>query len=492
MADKDTVEPDIGKMTRHQLSAAIKETEGYIDDLKSVGGADFKGLNDEQVADLETFADYIDELKAEMAKRPNPAAVKARLDAMGGAHPAVNRPPLGLQHQADTGGNGDVKGRVDNGESELEKFVKKGPWKSLGHLGYELKRAGREPGLKETGALGDWNQGIKRFDTAIKGMSDDVKAVSGMSEFADPDGAAFVPVEMSQQVWQRAMAIPNLLSMVDNTPVSGNGYSMTAWQDQSRSGNILFGGAKAYWTDEGQQLTKSQPTTRKITWKLNKLAVLCYASDELLTDTVALDARLSQIAGYAFAFKINDAIINGIGSGQPEGLLRCPAKITADTGTGQASGTITAVNVDKMFVRRAPGITDWVWLYNVNCEPQFAQLNYNVVNNTTGIAATWTYVPGGLAGGPDRLKGRPLVETEHCKDLGTEGDLILWSPSSYGAIVKSTGIAQAVSMHLRFDYDEMAFRWTFRMDGRSFWDQPMTPVNGATRSPIVTLSSTRN
>lgn len=491
MAENTQAEPDIGKMTRHELSAAIRETEGYINDLKSVGGADFKGLNDEQVADLETFADYIDELKAEMAKRPNPAAVKARLDAMGGSHPTVKRPPLGLQHQGDTAGNGDFKGRVDNGESEQDKFMQRGPFKSLGHLAYELSRAGREPGRVTRGALGTWNEGVTRFDSAIKGMSDDVKAATGMSEFADPDGAAFVPVEMSQQVWQRAMGIPNLLSMVDQTPVSGNGYSLTAWQDQSRSGNIVFGGMQAYWTNEADQLTRSQPQTRKVTWKLNKLTVLSYATDELLADTVALDARLSMAAGYAFAFKINDAMINGTGNGQPLGLLRSAAKITATAVSGQGASTLIAQNADDMYVRRAPGVTDWVWLYNVGCEPQFSQFHYALQANTSAVAATWTYVPGGLDGGPPRLKGQKLVESEHCPALGTEGDLILWSPSSYGAIVKSTGIAQAVSMHLRFDYDEMCFRWTFRMDGRPFWDQAMTPVNGATRSPIVTLSSTR-
>lgn len=491
MAENTQAEPDIGQMTRHELSAAIRETEGYIDDLQKLGGPELKGLNDEQVSDLEVFAEHLESLKAAMAEKNRRAAeVKARIGQASGSHPVVNRPPLAAQHQ-DIAGSGEVKGRVDNGESELDKFVRKGPFKSLGHLAYELSRAGREPGRVTRGALGTWNEGVGRFDSAIKGMHEDVKAASGMSEFADPDGAAFVPVEMSNQVWQRAMAIPNLLSMVDQTPVSGNGYSLTAWQDQTRSGNIVFGGMQAYWTNEADQLTGSRPATRKITWKLNKLTVLSYATDELLADTVALDARLSMAAGYAFAFKINDAMINGTGAGQPLGLLNSAAKITASAVSGQGASTLIARNADDMYVRRAPGVTDWVWLYNVTCEPQFAQFNYNVVNNTTGIAATFAYVPGGLTGGPDRLKGRPMVETEHCKALGTEGDLILWSPSSYGAIVKSTGIAQAVSMHLRFDYDEMAFRWTFRMDGRPFWDQTMTPVNGTTRAPIITLSSTR-
>jgi HK97 family phage major capsid protein len=478
-------------MTRHELQAEIKSAEEKMDALSRIGGNDLKGLSDGQVVMLKDLNDRHASLKAAFDKKIDTVALKAQVDSAINSHSTVRRPPLGLQHQGDTAGNGDVKGRVDSGESELEKFVHKGPWKSLGHLGHELRKAGRDPGRVMHGTLGEWNQGVTRFDSAIKGMSDDTKAISGMSEFADPDGAAFVPVEMSQQVWQRAMGIPNLLSMVDQTPVSGNGYSMTAWQDQSVSGNIVFGGAQAYWTNEADQLTKSQPTARKITWKLNKLAVLMYATDELLADTIALDARLAQVAGYAFAFKLNDAIINGTGNGQPLGLLNSGAKITATAVSGQGANTLIAKNADDMYVRRAPGATDWVWLHNITCEPQFAQFNYPLLGNTSSVAATWAYVPAGLSGGPATIKGENLMETQHCKALGTEGDFILWSPSSYGVIVKSTGIAQAVSMHLRFDYDEMAFRWTYRIDGRPFWDQPYTPVNGTTRSPIVTLSSTR-
>jgi hypothetical protein len=37
------------------------------------------------------------------------------------------------------------------------------------------------------------------------------------------------------------------------------------------------------------------------------------------------------------------------------------------------------------------------------------------------------------------------------------------------------------------------FRFTFRMDARSRWESALTPaVSTNTRSPIVTLSSTRN
>ena len=481
--------PDLKKMTRHKLAAEISALKAEIEQLRAAGGPELKALDAEQGEYLVALLDRKDLYQAELDGRPNPSLLLNRMGGDDTKARTISRPPMGAVEQTIPGSGGNI--RIDAGESQQEKFLKKGPFKSLGHMCHSIMQGGAQPGLVRDGALGEWNAGIRKWDADIKAMSDDVKAATGMSEFSDPDGASFVPIEFSQQVWQRAINVPNLLTMVDQTPVQGNGYSLNAWDDASRTSGILFGGAKAYWTAEADQLTKSKPGTRKITWKLNKLAVLVYASDELLEDTMALDARLSAVAGACFAWKINDAMINGNGTGMPLGLLKADCKITASAVSGQGANTFTARNADDMYVRRAPAINDWVWLYNVNVEPQFAQMNYNVVNNTTGIAATWAFVPGGLTGGPDRLKGRPCYELEHCPTLGTEGDVILWSPSSYGAIVKSTGITQAVSMHLRFDYDETAFRWTFRMDGRPFWEKAMTPANGATRSPIVTLNSTR-
>jgi hypothetical protein len=50
--------------------------------------------------------------------------------------------------------------------------------------------------------------------------------------------------------------------------------------------------------------------------------------------------------------------------------------------------------------------------------------------------------------------------------------LIDWS--QYIAIMKGS-IQSAMSIHLKFDYDETVFRWIFRMDGQGAWAQPLTP-----------------
>lgn len=502
MSAEIEISDEVKAMTRHDLADTLSQVKRAIGELERKAGSDLKGINDSEIDDLKGLLDYRDELIAEQDDRKaqddkKRDYVKGLADRIAGptstgSHATVRRPALAVRHQA-TAGSGEAEpvqdGRIDNGEAEIDKYMKKGPFKSLGHYAYEVRKAGSTPGTDSRGLMGEWNGRVSYRDSAIKGLSDDVKAATGMSEFADPDGASFVPIDISQEIWSRSMAIPNLLSLVRQIPVSGNSLSMNAWQDQDRSGGFIYGGVKAYWTDEAALIAKGKPNTRKINWKLNKMAIMAFASDELLSDSVAIDSYLSDAVAKAFAFKINEAIVSGTGVGQPLGILQSPAKITVAADAGQGANTITGKNLDNMYVRRSPLANDFIWLYNVTCEPQFSQLNYQGTGNT--VAAVWTYVPGGLSGGPDRLKGRPLQETEHCPQLGTEGDLILFSPSSYGAIIKTNGLNQAVSMHLRFDYDETAFRWTFRMDGRPFWDQPLKPLNGTTRSPIITLASNR-
>lgn len=384
-------------------------------------------------------------------------------------------------------------GRVDPGTAEAEKFLRTGGFKSAGHFFYSIKRAGTErPGFVEEGALGLWNRGVGRHDDFVKGLGADVKAATGMNELADSEGGALVPIDFAAGIWARTQGEENLLTRIGATPVTGNTLKIIAWNDATRTNNTLFGGAQAYWTAEATQGTNSKPTVRDIELRLDKLMVLLPATDELLADTPALEAELNRIAGACIVYKINQAIIRGTGGPTPKGLLNEQCRVTQATGTGQSSATIVAKNIDAMFKRRAPGSTqNLIWLYTIDAEDQLNQLSLPTGSSSGQLV---NMPPTGLAGQPNAtLKGRPMIEMEHCSALGTEGDVILWDPTSSVAIVKSTGINQAVSMHLRFDYDETVFRFTFRMDVRSRWDAALTPaVSTNTRSPIVTLSSTRN
>ena len=70
----------------------------------------------------------------------------------------------------------------------------------------------------------------------------------------------------------------------------------------------------------------------------------------------------------------------------------------------------------------------------------------------------------------------------------TKGDIILADFSSH-AIGLRTEISLMISPHVRFTTDELTFRLRVRMDGQPLLSSAITPVNGDTLSPFVTLAA---
>jgi HK97 family phage major capsid protein len=93
------------------------------------------------------------------------------------------------------------------------------------------------------------------------------------------------------------------------------------------------------------------------------------------------------------------------------------------------------------------------------------------------------------AGAPfGTILGRPVIPCEQCATLGTEGDVFFADLGWYATATKG-GVNQAMSIHLRFDYGEVAFRYDFRVDGQPWLNSTITPANGtATQSPFITFA----
>jgi hypothetical protein len=67
--------------------------------------------------------------------------------------------------------------------------------------------------------------------------------------------------------------------------------------------------------------------------------------------------------------------------------------------------------------------------------------------------------------------------------------VVLANLSKYVTITKG-GVRAAQSMHFRFIYDEMTFKWSIDVNGQSAIKQPITPFKGTnTLSPFVTVDA---
>lgn len=308
-------------------------------------------------------------------------------------------------------------------------------------------------------------------------------AAQGAGERIGSDGGFLVQTDVAAGIISEVFQGGALLNAVRqiNLSESSNGISLRAVDERSRATGSRWGGVQAYWVDEGTAPTATKPKYRKMELKLNKLAALGYATDELNADFVALGDVMFQAFVEEVRFLVEDAILNGTGAGQPLGILQSPALVST---TRTTSSRVKAADISAMWARmHSRAKRNAVWLYNTDVNPD--------LDNLFQTGASSDFDPRFVVYGQDgvmRIKGRPVVETEYNATLGTVGDFVLADLTQYLFIQKL--LQTASSMHVAFTTDEMAYRVTWRVDGRPAWISPLTPFKGsATQSPFVAIAS---
>jgi HK97 family phage major capsid protein len=311
---------------------------------------------------------------------------------------------------------------------------------------------------------------------------------AGLNEGVPSEGGFLVQTDFVSQLLQTTHDVGVIAPRCRRIPISGpsNGVKIPGVDETSRADGSRWGGVRAYWFDEASLKTESKPAFRRIELKLKKLIGLCYATDELLEDASALAAVVQQAFSEEFAFKVDDAIINGLGAGQPLGILASPCLITVAKETGQLAATIVVENLVKIYSQMYPrGLGNAVWLVNQEIFPQLYTMGI-----TVGVGGSPIYMPpGGISGQPySTLFGRPVIPVEQCAALGSVGDIIFGDFSQY-LIAEKGGMQAASSIHVRFIYDESVFRFVLRLDGQPTWNSALTPYKGSAKvGPFIVLA----
>jgi HK97 family phage major capsid protein len=314
-------------------------------------------------------------------------------------------------------------------------------------------------------------------------------AASGMSETVPADGGFLVQQDFATELLQEAIKTGILAPKCRPQPISGNanGIKINGVDETSRVSS-RYGGIVAYWQNEASEKTKSKPKFRQIELNLKKLIGLCYATDELLQDAMALEGFIRNAFPNEFAFQIDEAIVNGNGAGQPLGILNAGCLVTVAKETGQKADTILAQNVINMSSRIfASSYLNANWYINQMTLPQLYTMSV-----TVGTGGQLVFMPpGGLSQAPyGTLLGRPVIPIEQCSALGDVGDIILADLNGY-ILAQKGGIQADMSIHVRFEYDETAFRFVLRVDGQPVRAAALTPYKGgaaATQSHFVALA----
>lgn len=328
-------------------------------------------------------------------------------------------------------------------------------------------------------------------------------AASGQNLTTDSEGGFLVPPEYSDELLNVATSESVLFNDVSRVPVSGNRLIENVLDQESRKDTTELikgrnGGLLAYWKGEADELTASRMKFKQETTELHKLTGLCYATEEMLQDLPALSAFIAQGFADEFAFKIDDAILNGSDAGMPKGILNAgnAALVTIDKEAGQEANSIVLNNLLKMWnAMPARNRANAKWYINQDVEIILYQMLIATGSMTAGdTTATFgkpIYIPaGGLESAPNgMILGRPVAPIEQAPALGSKGDIIFADMSQYRWIDKS-GINAKTSIHVRFIQDEQAFRFTYRAGGKPIWANSIEAYSGTNkRSPYVTLGA---
>lgn len=321
---------------------------------------------------------------------------------------------------------------------------------------------------------------------------------TGMNESVGSEGGFLVQTDFQQALMDDLYANGDLLSLIAPGKIglgpNSNGIRLNGVDETSRANGSRAGGIQAFWTGEAQQKTASQPKFRQIAMELDKLTGLCYATDEALADAAILEPFINEAFNTEFTFKLEDAILNGSGAGMPLGVLNSGALVTVPIESSQASATLLSMNILRMWARLpARSRKNAVWLINPDVEPMFGTLTLPVFNKDSsqivgGIAPFVSYVPP-TDSAFAKLQGRPVIPTEYNNTLGGIGDIVLMDPTQYLMIDKGQ-MQTASSIHVRFIFDETAFRFVYRANGQPKWRTARTPYKGSnSQSPFVTLGA---
>jgi HK97 family phage major capsid protein len=310
----------------------------------------------------------------------------------------------------------------------------------------------------------------------------------GASEGVPSDGGFLVRHEFNTMLLDRALEESLLAPLC--TPIEvgedADGVDMPYIKETSRATGSRWGGVQVYRRAEADTVTATKPEFGMLDVRLEDMMGLAYATNRLLRDARAMGSIFSIAFSSEFAFKLDDEIFRGNGAGQCLGIIDATGpRVRQDAEDGQAADSIVHQNISKMWARVRPRSKPrGVWLINSEVTPQLDELAV--------IAGTGALEQRVVRYGEDgvlRIKGRPVMEIEQASALGDEGDIVYADFKEYGLIRKG-GIEAATSMHVRFVYAEMAFRWMYAVIGRPLMTSAITPYKGtATQSAFVTLEA---
>lgn len=295
---------------------------------------------------------------------------------------------------------------------------------------------------------------------------------------AEPSlGGFLIPGQLWGEVLDSSLESEIVRPRASIFPMLGRDLDVACWDDLDRSGGTIAN-VELQFPGEGTSATPQVAKLRALKLHARKGMIFCEAPNELIADAPSFDRNLTALLARALSFGFDNRFLFGDGSTGPLGALVAPCTIVI---ARDAAGDITYDDLVEMFSRMTPGsIPRSVWVASPSTIPKLATLS--IVIGTSG-----SHVPVMTqADGRFYILTREVVFTEKAKALGTQSDISLCDLTSYAIGLRREASLDR-SAHVGFQRDVETYRLQARLDGQPMLASAITPLNGSTLSPFVTL-----
>ncbi len=218
---------------------------------------------------------------------------------------------------------------------------------------------------------------------------------------------------------------------------------------------------------ETASITESDPVFGKVTLGAYKYATAFQVSSELVQDSgVDLEGYLASQAGQALGLALGDAIVNGDGSGDPNGVVTASslgvtgaAAIGGGLGTQSTAGQGLDYIIDLVHSVIAPYRRSSACGFLMS-DPTAAKVRK--LKNSEGVYA---WQPSNIVGMPDRLLNFPVTIDTFVPDMAADAKSIIFGDFSKYFVRMAGPIRFERSDDYAFANDLVTFRAVLRADG---------------------------
>lgn len=440
----------------NRLEKLQKIYRGLTDKAKELRDIDPDKMTDEQTVELKEIIPKIERAKSDITDEQKLIDLAVETASQ--------------EHDADS-----KEGRSSSGVKVVKDNEEEKPFRNFGEQLIAIYRASADRS--------------KPIDKRLLHLNKQNRAASGMNTMVDSEGGYAIQTDFAGAIFETAVTEDPILSMCDNYTTSGNSNGVTYVDvDETDISETVFGGVQVYWAEEAETVAASKPKLRANEIRLKKLMGLAYATAEMMSDSTFISQLYSRAFTTAIRRKLTGDVIDGSGVGKPQGILKSGALLSVAKKSGQAASTLVYDNIVKMWHRAIPDQRSSLsWIVHPDVEEQFEFMDFPV--GTGGIPVFLTAGSLRSDNGISTLKGRPVFPSDHCSALGTKGDIILANLSDY-LLLRKGEVDQQTSLHVRFVYDEMAFKFTYRANGTTKKNTTLKIKNSAMyRSNFITLDT---